>query len=43
VSSSGLPDVDAEYDEGIIDGRPWRSAKENVGAKMREIDKKLAT
>jgi len=32
-----------EYDEGIIDGRRWRSTKQNAQAKLREIDKKLAT
>jgi hypothetical protein len=38
-----LAKIDAEYDEGIIDGRRWRSAKDNVTAKLREVDKKLAT
>lgn len=38
-----LAKVDNEYDEGIIDGRRWKSAKDNVAAKLREIDKKLAT
>lgn len=38
-----LAKIDNEYDEGIIDGRRWKSAKENVAAKLREIDKKLAT
>jgi DNA invertase Pin-like site-specific DNA recombinase len=38
-----LAKIDNEYDEGIIDGRRWRSAKDNVQAKLREIDKKLAT
>ncbi|MGO9157845.1 recombinase family protein [Mycobacterium sp.] len=38
-----LAKIDNEYDEGIIDGRRWRSAKEKVQAKLREIDKKLAT
>jgi site-specific DNA recombinase len=38
-----LAKIDNEYDEGIIDGRRWRSAKEKVAAKVREIDKILAT
>lgn len=38
-----LAKIDNEYDEGIIDGRRWKSAKDNVAAKLREIDKNLAT
>jgi site-specific DNA recombinase len=38
-----LAKIDNEYDEGIIDGRRWKSAKEKVAAKLREADKKLAT
>ncbi len=38
-----LAKIDNEYDEGIIDGRRWRSAKAKVEAKLREVDKKLAT
>jgi site-specific DNA recombinase len=38
-----LAKIDNEDDEGIIDGRRWRSAKENVQARLREIDQKLAT
>jgi site-specific DNA recombinase len=38
-----LAKIDNEYDEGIVDGRRWRSAKDHVQAKLREIDKKLAT
>jgi site-specific DNA recombinase len=38
-----LAKIDNEYDEGIIDGRRWKSAKEKAAAKLREIDKKLAT
>jgi DNA invertase Pin-like site-specific DNA recombinase len=38
-----LAKIDNEYDEGIIDGPRWRSAKEKVAAKLREVDKKLAT
>jgi hypothetical protein len=38
-----LAKIDNEYDEGIIDGRRSRSAKENVQAKLGEIDKKRAT
>ena len=38
-----LAKIDNEYDEGIIDGRRWKAAKENNQAKLREIDKKLAT
>lgn len=35
--------IDTEYDEGIIDGRRWRSAKERVQAELAQVDKKLAT
>jgi site-specific DNA recombinase len=38
-----LAKIDNEYDEGIIDGRRWKAAKEKVAAKLREVDKKLAT
>jgi site-specific DNA recombinase len=38
-----LAKIDNEYDEGIIDGRRWKAAKENHQTKLREIDKKLAT
>jgi hypothetical protein len=38
-----LAKIDNEYDDGIIDGRRWKSAKEHVQAKLREVDKKLAT
>ena len=38
-----LAKIDAEYDEGIIDGRRWKSAKERVAAELREVDKQLAT
>ncbi len=38
-----LAKIDAEYDEGIIDGRRWKSAKERVAAQLREVDKQLAT
>ncbi|MGB9223201.1 recombinase family protein [Mycobacterium sp.] len=34
--------IDNEYDEGIIDGPRWRSAKEKVRAKLSEVDRKLA-
>ncbi len=38
-----LAKIDNEYDEGIIDGRRRKAAKENVAAKLHEVDKKLAT
>jgi hypothetical protein len=38
-----LAKIDNEYDDGIIDGRRWKSAKEKVAATLREVDKKLAT
>jgi site-specific DNA recombinase len=38
-----LAKIDNEYDEGIIDGRRWKAAKEKVAAKLREADRKLAT
>jgi site-specific DNA recombinase len=34
--------AEAEYDEGIIDGRRWRSAKDRVQAELTEVDKRLA-
>ena len=37
-----LEKIDNEYDEGIIDGPRWRSAKEKVAAQLRDVDKKLA-
>ncbi|HEY1840349.1 MAG TPA: hypothetical protein VGG53_09030 [Mycobacterium sp.] len=38
-----LAKIDNGYDEGIIDDRRWKAAKENHQAKLREIDQKLAT
>ncbi len=37
-----LAKIDNEYDEGIIDGKRWKSAKERVQVELREIDQKLA-
>lgn len=34
--------IDNEYDEGIIDGKRWRSAKQRVQADLAEVDKRLA-
>jgi site-specific DNA recombinase len=38
-----LAKIDNEYDEGIIDGRRWKAAKEKVAVKLQEVDRKLAT
>jgi DNA invertase Pin-like site-specific DNA recombinase len=36
-----LAKIDADYDDGVIDGQRWRSAKDKVAAQLRELDKKL--
>jgi hypothetical protein len=37
-----LTTIDNEYDEGIIDGRRWRTAKEKVNANLDDIKRKLS-
>ncbi|KWX25635.1 recombinase [Mycolicibacterium wolinskyi] len=36
-----LDTIDAEYDDGIIDGLRWRTAKEKVNAQLSEVDRKI--
>jgi len=36
-----LARIDADYDDGIIDARRWREAKQKVGARLGGIDRKL--
>jgi site-specific DNA recombinase len=36
-----LARIDADYDDGIIDARRWRGAKQKVGARLGGIDRKL--